>query len=66
MNSVWDYDVRQLKKTKQGRILLLERMINYGPGQKQKIKLSTVKKYWGKLHLFRLQERLFKLLIWGE
>lgn len=62
---LWDYDRKQLEKTEQGRILILERLINYGPG-KEKIKLSEVKKYWQKLHLFRLQKRLFELLIWGK
>ena len=65
MANVWDYDVDELKKTEKGRILLLERKINYGPG-KEKIKLSLVKKYWNKLHLFKLQKRLFELLIWGK
>ena len=35
---MWDYDINELKKTEQGRIMILERMINYGPG-KEKIKL---------------------------
>lgn len=62
---VWDYDERTLKKTEKGRILLLERKINYGPG-KEKIKLADVQKYWDKLHLFKLPKRLFELLIWGK
>lgn len=65
MASTWDYDVNKLKKTEKGRIFLLERMINYGP-EGEKIKLSEVKKYWHKLHLFKLQKRLFELLIWGK
>lgn len=62
---LWDYDRKTLQKSEQGRILILERMINYGPGGK-KIKLSEVKKYWDKLHLFKLQKRLLELLIWGK
>lgn len=62
---LWDYDKKVLEKSEKGRILLLERMINYGPG-KEKIKLSDVKKYWDKLELFRLQRRLLELLIWGK
>lgn len=62
---VWDYDKKTLEKSEKGRILLLERMINYGPG-KEKIKLDDVKKYWGQLHLFTLSKRLFELLIWGK
>lgn len=65
MVHIWDYDINELKKTESGRILILERMINYGPGD-EKIKLSDVKKYWDKLHLFKLQKRLFELLIWGK
>lgn len=65
MINLWDYDEKELKKTEKGRIMILERMINFGPGEK-KIKLSLVKKYWGKLNLFKLQKRLFELLIWGK
>ena len=62
---LWDYDENELKKTESGRILILERMINYGPG-KEKIKLSDVKKYWDKLDLYWQQKLLFELLIWGK
>lgn len=62
---LWDYNRKKLEQSKKGKILILERMINYGPGD-EKIKLSDVKKYWDKLHLFRLQKRLFELLIWGK
>ena len=62
---LWDYDRKELEKSKTGRLLILERMINYGPG-KEKIKLSEVKKYWDKLHLFKLQKRLLQLFIWGK
>lgn len=65
MNSVWDYDKKELEKTESGRIKILERMINYGPGD-EKIKLDEVKKYWNRLNLFKLQKRLLQLLIWGE
>lgn len=62
---IWDYDIKKLKKTKSGRLLILERMINYGPDG-EKIKLSEVKKNWDKLDLFPLQKQLFELLIWGK
>ena len=65
MAYLWDYDEEELKKTEAGRIKILERMINYGPGKK-KIKLSLVKKYWNKLELSPLAGRLFGLLIWGK
>ena len=66
MNYLWDYDRKTLEKTERGRIFILERMINYGPGKNEKIKLALVKKYWDKLDLFTLQKRLFELLIWGK
>lgn len=62
---LWDYDEKQLQKTEKGRIFLLERMLNYGRGEKN-IKLSDVRKYWDKLHLFPLRKRLYELLIWGK
>ena len=65
MVQMWDYDLEELKKTEAGRIKILERMINYGPG-KDKIKLADVKKYWNKLNLSLLAQRLFELLIWGK
>lgn len=65
---IWDYDIKELKKTKSGRLLILERQINYGVDWKhgEKIKLSEVKKNWNKLHIDRLKRRLLKLLIWGK
>lgn len=65
MVNMWDYDVNELKKTEKGRIFILERMINYGPG-KEKIKLSLVKKYWNQLDLYENCRRLLELLIWGK
>ncbi|OGY09481.1 MAG: hypothetical protein A2782_04310 [Candidatus Blackburnbacteria bacterium RIFCSPHIGHO2_01_FULL_43_15b] len=62
---LWDYDRKELEKTEQGRILILERMINYGPGE-EKIKLADVKKYWDRLNLFPQTKRLMELLIWGK
>ena len=62
---IWDYDIEELKKTEQGRILILERMINDG-SEAEKIKLAEVKKYWDKLHLYPLRQRLFELLIWRK
>jgi hypothetical protein len=65
MNYLWDYDKKELSKTEKGRIFILERMINYGPGD-EKINLADVKKYWDKLQLFSLQRKLLELLIWGK
>ena len=62
---IWDYDIKELKKTEAGRILILERMINYGPG-KEKIKLADVKKYWDRLDLYHVRRLLLELLIWGK
>lgn len=66
MVMVWDYDIQELKKSKKGRLLLLERMINYGVDKGEKIKLSEVKKNWENLNLDPLRKRLFELLIWNK
>ncbi len=66
MTFIWDYDRKELEKTEQGRILILERTINYGPEKGEKISLSEVKKHWDKLNLFPLRKRLLELLIWGK
>ena len=63
---LWDYDEKELEKTEQGRIFILERKINYGPNPGEKIKLAQVKKYWNKLNLFTLRRRLLELLLWGK
>lgn len=68
MALIWDYDINELKKTESGRLLILERMINYGPDKGEKIKLSEVKENWDKLksNLFQSQRLLMELLIWGK
>lgn len=65
MNYLWDYDRKELERSEKGKIFILERMINYGPGD-EKIKLVDVKKYWNKLNLQPLQRSLLELLIWGK
>lgn len=62
---LWDYREKDLKKTAWGQRLILERMINYGPGRR-KISLKEVKKNWNVLDIDPLRRRLFRLLIWGK
>jgi len=66
MPFIWDYDIKELKKTESGRLKILERQINYGVVGKEKIKLSEVKKNWKNLDIDPDRRRLFKLLIWGK
>ena len=68
MAYLWDYNEKELEKSEQGRILLLERQINYGVymSDKIKIKLSDVKKYWNKLKLEPSRRKLFNLLLWEK
>ncbi|MBI2028274.1 MAG: hypothetical protein HYT07_01565 [Candidatus Levybacteria bacterium] len=65
---IWDYDRKELEKSERGRILILERQINYGfyLSDKEKIKLADVKKYWHKLNLDAPRRKLFELLIWEK
>lgn len=65
---LWDYDVNKLRKTKSGRLLILERQINYGvsSSDNEKIDLKEVKRHWNELILDPLKKRLMKLLIWGK
>ncbi len=65
MASIWDYDVAKIKKSKQGKNLILERMINFGLKKGEKIPLKKVKANWSKLNLLKPQKRLLKLLIKG-
>lgn len=66
MPFIWDYDIDKLRKSKWGRLLILERQINYGVEKGERIKLSEVKKHWSELNLDPLKKRLFELLIWGK
>lgn len=66
MQHVWDYDVEELKKTRSGRLLLLERQINFGIVDGEKINIVEVKKNWHQLNLEPKRKRLFELLIWGS
>jgi len=47
MTNLWDYDKKELEKTEEGRIKILERLINFGVYLKdrQKIPVDQVKKY---------------------
>lgn len=67
MAYLWDYNEKDLEKTEEGRIFILERLINYGPSRKrEKIKLDLVKKYWDQLDIYEPQKQLLELLIWGK
>lgn len=68
MIKFWDYDLNELKKTKEGRIKILERMINYGVylNDKEKIPLFQVKKYWDKLKIDSGRRNFLKFIIWGR
>ncbi len=66
MPFIWDYDINKLKKTKSGRLLILERMINYGPDKGERINLPEVRENWDSLHLDPLKKRLMELLIWDK
>lgn len=68
MPFIWDYDIDELKKTKSGRLLILERMINYGiyESDRDRISLSDVKKNWNKLQIDPARKKLFELLIWNR
>lgn len=68
MNShVWDYQSKVLTKSKRGRLLLLERLINYGVYMKgkKKIPLHEVKKNWNMLSLEPKRKKLLHRFIWG-
>ena len=68
MNNLWDYDKKELEKTEEGKIKILERMINFGVylKDKEKIKVDEVKKYWNKLKLDPGRKNFLKFIIWGK
>lgn len=63
MKAVWDYDPEVLKKTEKGRILLLERQINYGPEPGHKISLEAVRTYWNNLTILPKRKKLLELFL---
>jgi len=65
---VWDYDIKKLKKSKRGRLLLLERQINGGVylSDRGKVPLNEVKKNWDKLQIDPAKRRLLKTIIWEK
>lgn len=63
MKAVWDYDPEVLKKTEKGRILLLERQINYGPEPGQKISLELVRNYWKSMNILPRRKKLLELFL---
>ncbi len=63
---VWDYDIKVLKKSKRGRLLLLERQINYGVDEGEKISLQEVRQNWDHLEIAPKRRRLFEILLWGK
>ena len=63
---IWDYDINELKKTEKGRLMILERMINFGPDDNEKIPLDQVKANWNKLQLHTRVKRLLELIIWDK
>ena len=67
MRGIWDYNPKELQKTKSGKRLLLERLINYGVYRKdkKKIPLQKVKEEWNHLSLEPKRKRFLKRLIWG-
>lgn len=68
MVHLWDYEEKELNKSEKGRILILERWINYGVYLKdtKKLPLDSVKKYWNKLHIDVNRRKFLKFLIWGN
>ncbi len=65
---MWDYDINELKKSKWGKKLILERQINRGiyPSSREKIDLKQVKKHWKELDIDPQRRSFFKFLIWGK
>jgi len=45
MSNIWDYDKKELEKTEEGRIKILERKINFGVylKDKEKVPVNEVK-----------------------
>ena len=68
MTHLWDYKKEKLKKSKKGRLLLLERQINYGiyAGDKEKLDLEKIKENWHQLNIEPKRRRFLKLLIWEK
>ncbi len=65
MSNLWDYNKKELEKTEEGRIKILERMIRFGVylKDKEKIPINEVKKYWKRLRIEPGRRRFLKFII---
>lgn len=68
MLHLWDYDKKELKKTRSGRLKILERKINFGVylKDKERISLKELKKNWNNLKIEPGRRNFFKFLLWGK
>jgi hypothetical protein len=68
MTHLWDYDQKKLKKSKEGKIKILERMINFGIylSDKKKLPIKLIKKYWLKLKIDHGRRRFLKFILWKK
>jgi len=65
---IWDYDKKAVQKSKTGKKMLLERLINFGiyRTDKKKIRLRDVKRYWYDLALEPKRRRVLSFFLWGK
>lgn len=68
MKNFWDYNKKELEKTEEGKIKILERIINFGVylKDKEKIPVDEVKKYWNRLKIEPGRKKFLEFIIWGK
>jgi len=68
MTHLWDYDQKKLEKSKEGKIKIIERMINFGiyPSDKKKLPVKLIKKYWSKLKIDPSRRKFLNFILWEK
>jgi len=68
MTHLWDYDQKKLEKSKEGKIKIVERMINFGIylSDKKKLPVKLIKKYWSKLKIDPSRRKFLNFILWEK
>lgn len=63
----WDYDIKKVdQNTEQFIIWKLERLINYGLGEDEKLDANLLKKYWDKIKMSENTKIFLEFLLWKK
>lgn len=64
----WDYDLPKnwMPKSDSEWVWYIERVVNFGPREKDKLKKSIVKKYFNRLRLDKERKEFLRFLVYAK